>query len=54
MDFASEQRVTEKVGLLKGADTSEYSDKEIPSWGNLQELYESIWVKEKTKFQLEY
>ena len=53
MDFASEQRVTEKVGLLKSADTSEYSDKEIPSWGNLQELYESRWVKEKTKFQQE-
>jgi len=53
MDFASEQRVTEKVGLLKGADTSGYSDKDIPSWGNLQELYESRWVKEKTKFQQE-
>ena len=55
MDFASEQReqrVTEKVGLLKGADTSGYSDKVIPSWGDLQDLYESRWVKEKTKFQI--
>ncbi len=56
MDFASEQReqrVTEKVGLLKGADTSGYSDKVIPSWGDLQDLYESRWIKEKTKFQTE-
>ena len=55
MDFTSEQReqrVTEKVGLLKGAETSGYSDKAIPSWGDLQDLYESRWVKEKTKFQI--
>ena len=51
MDFVNEQRVTEKVGLLKGAETSGYSDKAIPSWGDLQELYESRWIKEKTKLR---
>ena len=53
MEFASEQRVTEKIGLLNGADTSGYSDKSIPSWGDLQDIYESRWIKEKTKFQVE-
>ena len=53
MDFATEAPVTEKVGLLRGAETGTYSDKEIPTWGNLQELYESRWIKEKTKFQTE-
>ena len=53
MDFATGAAVTEKIGLLRGAETSGYSDKAIPSWGNLQELYESRWIKEKTKFQTE-
>ena len=52
MHFATEAPVTEKVGLLRGAETGTYSDKEIPTWGNLQELYESRWIKEKTKFNL--
>ena len=53
MEFASEQRVTEKIALLNNGDTSGYGDKAIPSWGDLQEIYESRWIKEKTKFQVE-
>ena len=53
MDYARESEVTEKVGLLKGAESGTYSDRAIPTWGNLQELYESRWQKEKEKFQQE-
>jgi len=51
MEFASESSVTEKIGLLQGAETGTYVDKAIPSWGNLQDHYESRWQKEKEKFQ---
>ena len=42
--------VTEKVGLLS-SDNSAYQDKSIPTWGDLQNIYESRWLKEKEKFQ---
>jgi len=51
MEFAIEADVTEKVGLLQGANTGTYVDKTIPSWGNLQDHYESRWQKEKDTFQ---
>ena len=51
MEYATEATVTEKVGLLGAEDTSSYSDKTIPSWGDLQNIYESRWLKEKEKFQ---
>jgi hypothetical protein len=43
--------VTEKVGLLGTEDNSSYSDNAIPSWDNLNNIYESRWLKEKEKFQ---
>ena len=49
MEYANEAQVTEKIGLLQGAETD--VDKSIPTWGNLQEHYESRWQKEKDKFQ---
>jgi hypothetical protein len=52
MEYANEAQVTEKIGLLQGAETSTYVDKSIPSWGNLQDHYESRWQKEKDKFQM--
>jgi len=51
MEYANEAQVTEKIGLLQGAETSTYVDKSIPTWGSLQEHYESRWKKEKEKFQ---
>jgi len=48
MEFTNEQTVTEKVGLLDET----YNDKPVPSWDNLQNLYESRWLKEKNKFQV--
>ena len=47
MEYANEAQVTEKIGLLQGAETN--VDKAIPSWGKLQEHYESRWQKEKSK-----
>lgn len=52
MEFANETQVTEKIGLLQGAETGTDVDKAIPSWGELQDLYESRWQKEKAKFQI--
>ena len=46
-----EGQVTEKVGLLKGAETASYSDKIIPTWNDLQDVYEGRWLREKEKFQ---
>ena len=51
MEFAQESAVTEKVGLLQGAETGAYGDKAIPTWDALQDVYESRWLKEKEKFQ---
>ena len=42
--------VTEKVGLLS-SDNSAYQDRSIPTWSDLQNMYESRWLKEKEKFQ---
>ena len=52
MEFANETEVTEKIGLLQGAETGNNVDKSIPSWGELQDIYESRWQKEKAKFQV--
>ena len=52
MEFANETQVTEKIGLLQGAETGTDVDKTIPSWGQLQDIYESRWQKEKAKFQI--
>ena len=51
MEYVQEASVTEKVGLLQGAETGTYDDKRIPGWGDLQSLYEQRWNKEKQKFQ---
>lgn len=51
MEYVQEASVTEKVGLLQGAETGTYDDKTIPGWGDLQSLYEQRWNKEKQKFQ---
>lgn len=52
MEFLQEEReVTEKVGLLSNSESSSYSDKSIPTWNALQDIYESRWNKEKEKFQ---
>jgi hypothetical protein len=54
MEFTSEtssMNVTEKVGLLGSEDNSSYSDDTIPSWDDLNNIYESRWLKEKEKFQ---
>lgn len=47
----SSMNVTEKVGLLGTEDNSSYSDNVIPSWDDLNNIYESRWLKEKEKFQ---
>ena len=55
MDFANEQRehrVTEKVGLLKGAETSGYSDKAILA-GEICKTYMKVdGSKKKRSFKL--
>ena len=43
--------VTRKINSISEEDISNYSDKGIPSWNNLQALYEGRWQKEKEKFQ---
>ena len=49
MEYANEAQVTEKIGLLQGAETN--VDKAIPSWGKLQEHYESMraWERERAE-----
>ena len=43
--------VTKKISTISDEEVQSYSDKVIPSWNDLQTIYESIWRKEKEKFQ---
>ena len=43
--------VTRKINSISDEDVQNYSDKVIPSWNDLQTIYESRWRKEKEKFQ---
>tara|TARA_Y100000389_G_scaffold180059_1_gene194621 strand:- start:3 stop:569 length:567 start_codon:yes stop_codon:yes gene_type:complete len=43
--------VTRKINEVTKEDVESYSEKAIPSWKNLQSLYEGQWNKEKEKFQ---
>jgi hypothetical protein len=45
--------VTEKVGGLPNAETDGYADENIPTWGDLKDIYASRWLKEKEVFQLQ-
>ena len=43
--------VTKKISTISDKDLENYSDKVIPSWNDLQTIYESRWRKEKERFQ---
>jgi transketolase len=43
--------VTRKINEITDEEIQNYSEKMIPSWNNLQSLYEGQWNKEKEKFQ---
>jgi hypothetical protein len=43
--------ITRKINEVTNEDVQHYSEKAIPSWKNLQSLYEGQWNKEKEKFQ---
>lgn len=43
--------VTKKINTISDEEVQNYSDKIIPSWNDLQTIYESRWRKEKEKFQ---
>ena len=43
--------VTKKINEVTDEEIQNYSEKMIPSWNNLQSLYEGQWNKEKEKFQ---
>ena len=43
--------VTKKINTISDEEVQNYSDKVIPSWNDLQSIYESRWRKEKEKFQ---
>lgn len=43
--------VTKKISTISDEEVQNYSDKVIPSWNDLQTIYESRWRKEKEKFQ---
>ena len=43
--------VTKKISTISDEEIQNYSDKVIPSWNDLQTIYESRWRKEKEKFQ---
>ena len=43
--------VTRKINSISDEDVQNYSEKIIPSWNDLQTIYESRWRKEKEKFQ---
>ena len=43
--------VTRKINSISDEDVQNYSEKVIPSWNDLQTIYESRWRKEKEKFQ---
>lgn len=43
--------VTKKINTISDEEIQNYSDKVIPSWNDLQSIYESRWRKEKERFQ---
>ena len=43
--------ITKKINSISDEDVANYSEKVIPTWNNLQSLYEGRWQKEKEKFQ---
>ena len=43
--------VTRKINSISDEDIQNFSEKVIPSWNDLQTIYESRWRKEKEKFQ---
>jgi len=43
--------ITKKINEVTDEEIQNYSEKMIPSWNNLQSLYEGQWNKEKEKFQ---
>ena len=43
--------VTKKISTISDEEVQSYSDKVIPSWNDLQTIYESRWRKEKERFQ---
>ena len=43
--------VTKKISTISDEEVQNYSDKVMPSWNDLQTIYESRWRKEKEKFQ---
>ena len=43
--------VTKKISTISDEEVQNYSDKVIPSWNDLQTIYESRWRKEKENFQ---
>ena len=43
--------VTRKINSISDEDVQTYSEKIIPSWNDLQTIYESRWRKDKEKFQ---
>lgn len=43
--------ITRKINEITNEEVQNYSEKIIPSWNNLQSLYEGQWNKEKEKFQ---
>ena len=48
-----EQTEVPSTGLLKSdsAAVENYGDMAIPTWGDLQNVYERRWLQEKNKFQ---
>jgi len=43
--------VTRKINEITDEDVESYGEKIIPSWKDLQSIYEGQWNKEKEKFQ---
>ena len=43
--------VTRKINSISDEDIQNFNEKIIPSWNDLQTIYESRWRKEKEKFQ---
>ena len=50
-DTTNPVSVTKKINSISDEDIQNYSEKVIPSWNDLQTIYESRWRKEKEKFQ---
>lgn len=48
---AQPTNITKKINSVSDEDVASYSEKRIPTWNDLQSLYEGRWQKEKEKFQ---